>query len=82
MPEGTKVMKQLPRRNYPKNVFTEDWNINEFIKELQKRSIEVTLGVDATTKDNVISFNIRHRTKDKALLQALCKALFGTVKQG
>ena len=72
----------LPKPQYDKSQFTTDWKLDEFIKELNKRSIEFTLGVDGTTRDTSISFNIRHRKKDKDIIKALLRALFGTVKQG
>lgn len=76
-------MNKLPKKsNDYKNALTVDWRIDEFIKELNKRSIEFSLGVDATSKGNTVSFNIRHRSKDKALLKSLLTSLFGAVKQG
>lgn len=65
-----------------KHVLTTDWKLDEFIQALNKRSIEFSLGVDSTSKGNSITFVIRHRGKDKSLLQALLKTLYGTVKQG
>lgn len=71
------------KRSLPgKYTLTTDWKIDEFIQALNKRSVEFSLGVDATSKGNSITFVIRHRSKDKSLLQALLKTLYGTVKQG
>ncbi len=69
------------KSKYP-NAMTSDWKIDEFINELNKRSIEFSIGVDGVSTANAVSFNIRYRTKDKALLQALLKSLYGTIKQG
>ena len=79
------MKKYLPRVNNHimySTKMTTDWDINKFIKELEKRAIEHTLGVDCISTSHTISFNIRFREKDKGLIMALSKALFGTVKQG
>ena len=70
-----------PRSSLPKNILTCDWEIHKFLEALNKRSIEYTIGIDGVTEDCKVSFNIRHRRKDKELIKALLKALFGTVKQ-
>jgi hypothetical protein len=75
-------MSKFPAPKQYKNALTADWKLDEFITELKKRSIEHSLGVDGISKGNCISFNIRHRSKDKELIKALLKALFGTIKQG
>lgn len=77
-------MKNSPRRlnDRQASTFTTDWKIDDFLNELNKRSIEFSLALDSVTSVNSITFTIRHRTKDKRLMQSLLDAMLGTIKQG
>lgn len=74
-------MKNLP---IPKSkyIMSTDWKIDEFITSLNKRGIEITISLDAVSKTNAVTFTVRHRYRDKGLIDALLRTFFGGVKIG